>query len=191
MGSTVIGYCDQEEKANNPFSLQYFGEETSEEALQTLQQYDFFISIGDNLLRRRIQESLAVKNLFPVKAIHPSTIIDSSCTIHAQGAMVAAGVCINALAHIGKGVICNTGSIIEHECIIQDFAHIAPGTVLCGNVQIGENSFIGANSVIKEGVKIGSNVIVGAGSVVIKDIPGNVKVAGNPAIPLRTSLKPS
>lgn len=188
-GFTVVGYCDRGEKSNNPFSLQYFGEENGPSALKALQQNDFFISIGDNTFRKKIQEFLSAKNLFPVNAIHPSAIIDKSCTIHAQGTMIAAGVCINPFAKIGTGVICNTGSIIEHECIIKDFVHIAPGTVLCGNVEVGESTFIGANSVIKEGIKIGNNVVVGAGSVVIKDVPDNVKIAGNPASLLRTSHK--
>jgi sugar O-acyltransferase (sialic acid O-acetyltransferase NeuD family) len=95
--------------------------------------------------------------------------------------MISPNVTINALAKIGIGAICNTYSIIEHECIIGDFAHIAPGAVLCGNVKVGENSFVGAKSVIRENITIGKNVIIGAGSVVVKDIPDNVKVVGNPA----------
>jgi acetyltransferase-like isoleucine patch superfamily enzyme len=59
--------------------------------------------------------------------------------------------------------------------------HIAPGAVLAGNISVGENSFIGANSVVRQGVKIGSGVILGAGSVVIKNIPDNEIWAGNPA----------
>jgi acetyltransferase-like isoleucine patch superfamily enzyme len=46
---------------------------------------------------------------------------------------------------------------------------------------VGENSFVGAKSVIRENITIGKNVIIGAGSVVVKDIPDNVKVVGNPA----------
>ena len=71
--------------------------------------------------------------------------------------------------------------MIEHECIIGDFSHIAPGAVLCGSVSIGKGSFIGANSVIKQGIKIGNNVTIGAGSVVINDILDNTKVVGNPS----------
>ncbi len=40
---------------------------------------------------------------------------------------------------------------------------------------------IGANSTILCGITIGENSIVGAGSVVIKDVPKNSIVAGNPA----------
>ncbi len=48
-------------------------------------------------------------------------------------------------------------------------------------MNIGENSFIGANTVIKQGVNIGSNVIIGAGSVILSDVEDNIKIAGNPA----------
>ena len=56
---------------------------------------------------------------------------------------------------IGDFVILNTGSIIEHECVLGKATSISPGAVLCGNVEVGERVLIGANSVIKEGVKIG------------------------------------
>lgn len=46
---------------------------------------------------------------------------------------------------------------------------------------IGDNVNLGANVCIIGDIKIGNNVIVGAGSVVVKDIPDNVVVAGNPA----------
>lgn len=46
---------------------------------------------------------------------------------------------------------------------------------------IGNNVILGANVTILGGVRIGNNVFVGAGSVVVKDIPSNCVVAGNPA----------
>lgn len=46
---------------------------------------------------------------------------------------------------------------------------------------IGDNVELHANSMVIGGVKVGDNVIVGAGAVVVKDIPDNVMVAGNPA----------
>lgn len=38
------------------------------------------------------------------------------------------------------------------------------------------------------GISIGNNVIIGAGAVVIKDIPDNVVVAGNPAKIIREGI---
>ena len=48
------------------------------------------------------------------------------------------------------------------------------------DVQIGDNTWIGANTVIVPGVRIGKNCVIGAGSVVTKDIPANVVAYGNP-----------
>ena len=46
---------------------------------------------------------------------------------------------------------------------------------------IGHNVSLGANVTIIGDIRIGNNVIVGAGSVVVKDVPDNAVVAGNPA----------
>lgn len=46
---------------------------------------------------------------------------------------------------------------------------------------IGDNVSIGANVNIMGDITIGNNVDIGAGSVVVKDIPDNCVVAGNPA----------
>lgn len=48
-------------------------------------------------------------------------------------------------------------------------------------IQIGDDSWIGANSVITAGVKIGKHAVVGAGSVVTKDVPDYSIAVGNPA----------
>lgn len=48
-------------------------------------------------------------------------------------------------------------------------------------VTIGNNVWIGGSVTIVPGVTIGNNVVIGAGSVVVKDVPDNVAVAGNPA----------
>jgi sugar O-acyltransferase (sialic acid O-acetyltransferase NeuD family) len=180
-GKKVVGYCDVEEKALNPFGLLYQGTESSEKGLQALKQNGFFIAIGDNNTRSKIYSNLQQKGLLPANAIHPSVIMDDSVKIAAHGVMIAANVAINPLAQIGRGAICNTGCIIEHECIVGDFSHIGPGAVLCGNVKIGDKTFVGANSVIKQGVIIGNNVIIGAGAVVVKNVPDNTTVVGVPA----------
>jgi len=46
---------------------------------------------------------------------------------------------------------------------------------------IGDNVYLGANVTIIGPVTVGNNVIVGAGSVVVKDVPDNCVIAGNPA----------
>ena len=50
-----------------------------------------------------------------------------------------------------------------------------------GRPTIGDNVILGASVTIIGGIRIGNNVTVGAGSVVVKDVPDNCVVAGNPA----------
>ncbi len=57
--------------------------------------------------------------------------------------------------------IINTISLIEHECVVGDFSHVAVAAVLCG--QVGEAAFIGANSTIIQCRKIEPGKIVPAG----------------------------
>ncbi|MBX2933355.1 MAG: acetyltransferase [Ferruginibacter sp.] len=180
-GKKVNRYCDVSEKTYNPFHLQYIGNETSAEAIKAFNKDEFFIAIGDNNIRRKIYNQLQKHNLFPANAIHPSAVIDATATLAKQGVMVAASVTINPLVTVGIGAICNTGAIIEHECVIGDFAHVGPGAVLCGNVQVGEGAFIGAHAVVKQGIKIGKNAVIGAGAVVVKNVADDVMVKGVPA----------
>lgn len=135
------------------------------------------ITIGNNKIRKDI--SSKVGNAFG-KVIHPSTIISPSAKID-DGTVVMAGGILQAETIVGKHVIINTSASIDHDCFIGDFAHIAPGVVLCGDVRIGEGALIGAGSVVLPGVSVGKWAVVGAGSVVTSDIPDLAVAVGVPS----------
>lgn len=99
----------------------------------------------------------------------PSAIVSEHVKI-GEGTSIGKGVIVNAGAEVGKMCIINTGAIIEHDCIVEDFAHVAVGAVLCGSVQVGKASFIGANATVIQGKVIDSKCIVGAGTVIRKDV---------------------
>lgn len=136
-------------------------------------------SIGNPTLRIKLFKILEEIG-FEIPNIVDKTAIISHYASLDKGIFVGKNAVINAGAFINKGVIINTFALIEHDCTIEEFSHIAPGSVLCGEVQIGAKTHIGANSSIMQQVKIGSNSIIGMGSVVLKDIDHNVTAYGNP-----------
>ena len=81
----------------------------------------------------------------------------------------------------------NSGAIVEHECIVGDFAHIAPGAVLSGNVHVGEGTLVGVGARVIPGIRIGAWATVGAGAVVIEDVPDGATVVGVPACVISTA----
>ena len=144
---------------------------------QNLDKEPLIISIGSNQIRKALANKYNVKY---ATLIHPSAIVSPNSKI-GEGTVIMQSAIIQAFAKIGKHCIINTGSSVDHECIIDDFVHISPHATLCGNVHVGESTWIGAGAIVIQGVKIGKNCIIGAGSVVLKDIPDNTTAFGNPA----------
>jgi sugar O-acyltransferase (sialic acid O-acetyltransferase NeuD family) len=134
------------------------------------------VAIGDNTIRKKVSEKINAQ--FGI-AIHPSSIISQSATV-LVGTAVMANVTVNADTIIGRHVILNTGSSIDHDCRIDDFVHISPKVGLAGNVEVGEGTHIGIGACVIQGIKIGKWVTIGAGSVIIRDVPDYAVVVGNP-----------
>lgn len=113
------------------------------------------------------------------------TIIDRTAIVSryvtlGEGVYIGKGVILNAGVIVGSHSIINTGSTIEHDCMIEEFVHIAPKVTVCGGVKIEGMTHIGAGSTILQQLAIGSHTIVGAGSVVTHVISSGVKAYGNP-----------
>lgn len=63
-------------------------------------------------------------------------------------------------------------TILAHEYLIKEYR--------LGEVMIGNEVMIGANTTILPGVQIGDHAIVSAGTLVHKDVPAGAFVGGNP-----------
>jgi len=138
----------------------------------------FIIGIGNDKIRKKIAEEY--NQLKWATLIHPKTIISKTATIQ-EGTVICAGAIIQTEVIIGKHCIINTNCNIDHESTIGDYCSICPSSTICGQVKVVESSFIGANSTIIQTIEIGKECIIGAGTVVIRNIPNNSKVVGNPA----------
>ena len=142
------------------------------------------VTIGDCQIRRRIVEKLGARDYLTL--IHPSAIKAESVRL-GVGNVVMAGAILNPYVVVGNHCIINTGASVDHDSIIHDFVHIAPHCTLCGEVEIGEGTCVGAGTTIIQGIHIGKNCFIGAGVVVVKDIPDNSLCYGNPARVVRNT----
>jgi acetyltransferase-like isoleucine patch superfamily enzyme len=74
---------------------------------------------------------------------------------------------------IGRNCIIGYNTtILAHEYLIDEYR--------LGDVIIGDEVMIGANSTVLPGVVIGDRAVIAAGTVVHKDVPAGAFVAGNP-----------
>lgn len=116
--------------------------------------------------------------------VHPQASVCATASLGA-GTQVLAQAVVAADAHIAEACIVNHCASVDHECVLGDGVHLAPGATLCGCVTLGSNVMIGAGAVVLPRVTIGENTLVGAGAVVTRDLPAGVVAAGNPARILR------
>lgn len=63
-------------------------------------------------------------------------------------------------------------TLLAHEYLIREYR--------LGDIVIGDEVLIGANSTVLPGVEIGDGAIVSAGTLVHKDVPAGSFVGGNP-----------
>lgn len=130
---------------------------------------DFVVGIGNADIRNQILSKLEQLNKSIVSLIHPNAVVGEDVSIDV-GTVVMAGAVINPGTRIGKGVIINTCSSVDHDCVIEDYVHVAVGAHICGTVTVGKSTWVGAGSTISNNINVCSYCMIGAGAVVISDI---------------------
>ena len=103
--------------------------------------------------------------------------------------IIRRGTAISAANHvvIGDNLLTGTNVLITdnaHGIFSEEMLTLPPNErpiVSKGEVNIGNNVWLGNNVCIMPGVTIGNNVVIGANSVVTKSIPANSTAVGIPA----------
>lgn len=96
--------------------------------------------------------------------------------------MISPGTRISASDEIviGHSVMMANGVYIT-DCDWHDVYNRTARSETVSPVHIGDNVWLGDHCTVLKGVSIGENSVVAAGAVVVRDVPANVVVAGNPA----------
>lgn len=129
----------------------------------------------------------------PTSFVHPQACVTGNVTI-GKNCYIGPGA---ALRGDWGGIVLEDGCNVQENCTIHMFpgisvilqagAHIGHGAIIHG-AQIGKNCLVGMNAVLMDEVELGDESIVGALSFIKsgEKIPPRSLVAGNPARIIKT-----
>jgi len=183
----IVGYFDKNNLDYNRYNFKapFLGNENE---FKIIERSKVIIAIANSDLRIKLFNFFKSKNCILSSFIHYSCFVSKASTI-LEGAILCPFVTITANATIGVGFHANIYSYVAHDCVIGNFVTFAPSVKCNGNVEIGDNVYIGTGAIIKQGksnrpLRIGKNAVIAAGAVVTKNVPENTTVFGNPAVEL-------
>lgn len=175
---SIYGFIDDYKETKEHLGYPILGKNL--ECINHLDNFVYFIAIGNNIKRLRWYNQLIERNLNIINIIDKSAIVSKEAVI-GNGCFIGKMAIVNSKAVIGNNCIINTRALIEHGCNIGNHVNISTNTVLNGDVKINDLSFIGSCSVINGQLNIGKNVMVGSGAVVVRNIDDDCTAVGVPA----------
>lgn len=187
----ILGYFDNNTSIQSSYrGIPWLGDSDSFEKWAIENEYSncaFVVSIGPGhgKIRTEMHDFMSSRGLIPITAVHKTAFIAETATV-GIGSQIYANATICVDTTIGNQCIINTSASIDHECCIEDGVSVGPGAVLAGLVTVEPFADIYTGAVVLPRIRIGENAIVGAGAVVIRDVPPNAVVVGNPAKIIKT-----
>jgi sugar O-acyltransferase (sialic acid O-acetyltransferase NeuD family) len=141
--------------------------------------------LGDLGMRLGMFSLLDRNGLEAITAIEPSVVAASDLVI-GEGGLISFGTIILNKVTIAPYAFIGSGVKILHDVTIERNCVVGGGSVIGSTATVGENFACGVGCVIRSGgVRIGRNVQLAAGTVVLRDVPDNAFVIGNPGRVIR------
>ena len=107
----------------------------------------FFIGIGNNAVRHKLQARLAELGLAVATLISPRAYVSPSVKVGC-GTVIEPGSIVNANVTIGCGCIVSVGSIIDHDSVLEDFSHVNTGAICMSGAHVAGEQKIEAGEVL-------------------------------------------
>ncbi|WP_196889215.1 NeuD/PglB/VioB family sugar acetyltransferase [Aureivirga sp. CE67] len=141
---------------------------------------NIFCSIGNNRIRVKMLEKAIELGYSTPNFIHSSVQLTNDIQI-GKGVYILPNSIIMPHTVLEDFVMISMGSKIAHHCILKKGSFISTGVNFGANIVLKEMSFVGIGATLMTGITtIGKNVTIGAGAVVIKNVPDNAVIVGNP-----------
>lgn len=139
----------------------------------------FFLRKGEICLGKKVRVHSGTK----IRAISGGVVeIGTNATFNYNCMIVAL-----KKIKIGKGVEFGPNVLVyDHDHDFRNRGGIKANKYKYGEIEIGDNTWIGANTIILRGTKIGKNCVVGAGCVISGEFPDNTIITQKREVITRT-----
>ena len=140
---------------------------------------EIMITVAEPKEREKILKKLPKETKY-FTFIHPTTLIMDDNIEIGEGSFIGAYSILTTNIKLGKHTLLNRGNHIGHDTVSGNFLSMMPGSIISGNVKIGDRVYMGNNSSIREKIKVCSDVTIGLNSGVVKDINHSGTYVGLP-----------
>ena len=90
---------------------------------------DAFAAVGNNSFRRQLLDCLAAAGYRLPVFVHPAAVVMPSAVL-GPGTVVLPFCFVGARVRTGQGCILNAGAILDHDAVLGDAVHAAPGAII-------------------------------------------------------------
>jgi len=132
-------------------------------------EFSLMIAVSNSKDRHDIIQKLPKETKY-FTWIHPTVLIMDDTVEIGEGSFIGAYSILTTNIKIGKHCILNRSNHIGHDCVIGDCFSAMPGSIVSGNVTIGERVYLGTNSSIREKLTIIDDIKIGLNTGIVKSI---------------------
>jgi len=143
------------------------------------------VATGTPLIKKSIVRSISNDSIIFPNIIHPTSIISEDDVKLGYGNIICAYCVITCNIIIEDFVILNLMCTVGHDTKIKNYCSFMPSVNISGEVEIGEDVYVGTGAKIINQLQVGNGTIVGAGAVVSRSLPDNCTAVGIPAKPIK------